>query len=315
MNARGLRAAIGMLAGLGAGAAVAVHPGGPVESTALAAMAESAAGVPLDVYLRRWQGISPEVTIEVGAPRPSPVPGLETVTVTFTREGRSQRADVYRGADGRYVVSGPLLDLTEDPHASVAARIDLTDRASLGRADAPVTVVEYSSFQCPYCRQLAPVVKQTLRGRLGREVRWVYKHFPLATQAWSEPAAVAAECARRLGGNGKFWALHDLYFEQQSSFTLENHRERAVAWARRAGLPVQQFGSCLDGGQALARVRADAQEGRALGVSSTPTLVFNGRVAPGAVSKEVLEGMLEQELAYRRALVGTRGRSPAARSR
>ncbi len=269
----------------------------------------------MDLYLRRWQGIPPDVKIEVGASRTSPVSGLEAVTITFTRAGRSQRIDIYRGTDGRYLLPGPLLDLTEDPHAGVAARIDLADRASLGRPDAPVTVVEYSSFQCPYCRRLAAVVKETLRGRLGSEVRWVYKHFPLSTQAWSEPAAVAAECARQAGGNAAFWALHDFYFDEQPSFTPQNHRERAVAWAKRAGLSVPRFESCLDGGAALGRVRADAAEGRALGVSSTPTLVVNGRIAPGAVSKEVLEGILEQELVYRQALARVRGgsRGPAPR--
>lgn len=301
---------IGGLAGLGIGVAATMDLGGPVERAALAAPEASAAGVPVDLYLRRWQGIPPDVKIEVGASRTSPVSGLEAVTITLTRAGRSQRVDVFRGANGRYLVPGPLLDLTEDPHAELAARIDFADRASLGRPDAPVTIVEYSSFQCPYCRQLATVVKETLRGRLGKDVRWVYKHFPLSTQAWSELAAVGAECARQLGGNATFWVLHDLYFEEQPSFTPQNHRGRAVAWAKRAGLSVPRFESCLDGGAALGRVRADADEGRVLGVSSTPTLVINGRIAPGAVSKEVLEGILEQELTYQQALTKVRGGSP-----
>ncbi len=131
----------------------------------------------------------------------------------------------------------------------------LEERASLGRPGAPVTVVEYSSFQCPYCRQLAPVVKATMQGPIGKDVRWVYKHFPLSTQAWSELAAVGAECARRLGGDGKFWALHDLYFDQQPSFTPQNHRKRAVAWAKGAGLPGARFERCLESAEALARAR------------------------------------------------------------
>jgi protein-disulfide isomerase len=304
-------------AGVGLGLAVALGVVGAVvtaerfEPTALAA--EPTAGgeqkrgsaggaVPLDAYLRRWQGIPADVQIEVGPARPGPVAGLEAVTVSLSRAGRGQTVEFFRSADGRYLLAGPLLDTTRDPHAALAARLDLTGRPSLGRSGAPITVVEYSSFQCPYCRKLAPVVKQTMEGPLGKEVRWVYKHFPLSTQAWSELAAVGAECARSIGGNAKFWPLHDFYFEQQDSFTPQNHRERAVAWAKSAGLPAKKFERCLDSPEALARVRADANEGQAIGVNSTPTLVINGRLAPGAVGAEELAGILRQELAYRRAL-------------
>ncbi len=294
---------------VGIGTLVAVYVHWPFEPAALAAKPENGGNtgkqaggaVPLEVYLRRWQGIPPEVQIQVGPGRPGPVRGLETLTVTLSQGGRSQSYDLQRTTDGRYLLPAPLLDLTEDPHAAVAARLDLAGRASLGRADAPVTVVEYSSFQCPYCRRLASAVKQTMQGPLGKEVRWVYKHFPLNQQAWSEPAAVATECTRQIGGDAKFWALHDLYFEQQDTFTPQNHRERAVAWAKGAGLPVKAFEGCLDSPAARKRVQEDLNEGRAIGVASTPTLVINGRLAPGVLSADGLAALLEQELAYQRA--------------
>ncbi len=262
---------------------------------------QPAAAVPLDLYLRRLQGIPADVRIEVGSGRPAPVAGLETVPVTLSRDTQTQRLDLLRSTDGRYLLPGPLLDMGQDPHAAVASRLDLRERPSLGPSDAAVTVVEYSSFQCPYCRKLAPAVKHTMQGPLGKQVRWVYKHFPLSTQAWSELAAVGAECARRLGGDGRFWAIHEFYFEQQDGLTPQNHRERAVAWTKTAGLSVGRFEQCLDSPEALARVREDVDEGRRIGVSSTPTLVINGRLAPGAVSREVLEATLQQELTYQRA--------------
>jgi protein-disulfide isomerase len=258
--------------------------------------------VPLSLYLRRWRGIPPEVDVRVGGVRPGPAAGLETVTVTVSWAGQEQQVDVFRTTDGRYVLPGPLLDLTADPHAGVARRIDLFARPTLGPKEAPVTVVEYSSFQCPYCRKLASAVKEVMGGRLGKQVRWVYKHFPLETQPWSEPAAVAAECARVVGGSAKFWALHDFYFEGQGGITPENHRQQAIAWATGAGLPATPFERCLDGPDARGRVRADRDEGRALGVNSTPTLVINGRIVPGTRSAERLAMLLEQELAFQRAL-------------
>ncbi|HWP35794.1 MAG TPA: thioredoxin domain-containing protein, partial [Thermodesulfobacteriota bacterium] len=279
----------------------AAPAGQPPRASGTADAAASPAAVPIDLYLRRWQGIPPDVQIRVGQPRPSPLPGLEAVPVTLSRDGQTQQVQLLRSTDGRYLIPAPLLDLTVDPHEALARRIVVAGRASLGPATAPVTVVEYSSFQCPWCRRLAPVVKEVLKGPLGAQVRWVYKHLPLASQPWSEPAAVAAECARTLGGDQKFWALHDLYFDQQESFTPQNHRSRVVAWARGAGLPAEAFERCLDGPDARRQVAADADEARALGISSTPTLVINGRLAPGYVPAETLVRILEQELAYQQA--------------
>lgn len=286
VTATGPFARTGPAAEAGAGGA----PGGP------------AGVVPLDLFLRRWQGIDPEMKIDIGPARPSAVAGLEALPVTLSRNGQTQQVELLRSRDGRYLIAGLLLDLTTDPHAALAGRLDLAGRPSLGRADAPVTVVEYSDFQCPFCRQMAPVVHRTMQGPLGKDVRWVFKHLPLASiHPWAEPAAVAAECARSVGGDEKFWALHDHYFEQQEAFTVKNHRERTVAWARGAGLPAEAFERCLGDQAPLERVRADAAEARAIGVSSTPTLVINGRLQPGAVPAEPLAAILEQELAYQRA--------------
>jgi protein-disulfide isomerase len=306
------------LAGLGAlvgfGAAALLFAGGrPGPRTLVAEAAgdgkaetHAEARVPLDLYLRRWQGIPADVQIQVEPGRPTPVAGLEAVTVGLTKGDRTQRFTLLRSADSRYLVPSSLLDMGDDPYAAVAARLDLKDRPGLGRADAPVTVVEYSSFQCPFCRKLAPVVKETMEGTLGKEVRWVYKHFPLTSQPWSEPAAVAAECARRVGGDAKFWALHDVLFDQQASLTPQDLRPRSVAWAKAAGLHLRRFERCVDDPEAKARVQEDLKEGQAIGVNSTPTLVINGRVAPGAVSTEELAGVLQSELAYRRALAGAK---------
>lgn len=267
----------------------------------------AAPGMPLEVFIRRHDGLGPEVKIQTGTPQPGPIPGLEAVPVVLSQGERQQRLDVYRTPDGRYLLLGQLLDVTHDPFAGIAARLDLDDRPSLGRAGAPVTIVEYSDFQCPYCRRMAPVTKEIMKGPLGKDVRWVYKHFPLVRiHAWAEPAAVASECARRLGGNPKFWSLHDLYFEEQDSFTAENHRERAVAWARAQSMPAARFEQCLDDPQVLARVREETSEARSLGLSSTPTLVMNGRVTPGARSAAEISALVEAEVAYQRELARLR---------
>jgi choline dehydrogenase-like flavoprotein len=88
---------------------------------------------------------------------------------------------------------------------------------------------------------MSPVVHETMNGPLGKDVRWVYKHFPLRSHPWAEPAAVASECARQIGGNDAFWQIHDAYFAEQEGFTADNHRERVLTWVRKQGLPAARF--------------------------------------------------------------------------
>jgi protein-disulfide isomerase len=257
--------------------------------------------MPLELFLRRFYGLPSAVKVVVGPARPGPAAGVETVPVTVGDGSRAQTIELVRSADGRYVALARFLDLAEDPFAATAAALDLADRPALGRPQAAVTIVEYSDFQCPFCRRMSPVVEATMKGPLARDVRWVFKHFPLRSiHPWAEPAAVASECARQVGGNGAFWRMHDAYFAGQDAFTVENHRGRVVSWARTQGLPAARFERCLDEAAPKARVQADLAEGQSIGIDSTPTLVINGRVTPGLKSAEELAGLIEQEIAYQR---------------
>ncbi|HEX7127492.1 MAG TPA: thioredoxin domain-containing protein [Thermodesulfobacteriota bacterium] len=284
-------------------AAVVLAAAGVLASSVLggAPTARDGRSVSLELFLRRFYGLPRTVTVAVGAPRPGPAAGVESVPITVGEGDRAQTIEIIRSTDGRYVALARFLDLAQDPFAATAAAIDLRDRPGRGEPQATVTIVEYSDFQCPYCRRMSPVVDAITSGPLARDVRWVFKHFPLrGIHPWAEPAAVAAECARQVGGDAAFWKLHDLYFDQQDAFTPENHRGRVVRWARTEGLPVARFEACLDSPAPKARVQADFAEGQAIGVDSTPTLVINGRVTPGLKSAEELSALIDQEIAYQR---------------
>lgn len=282
--------------------AAAVVAAGLLASRGLGPDASAQADRPmsLELFLRRFLGLPAAVKVTMGQPRPGPVAGLELVPVTLGEPPRMQTVDVLRSTDGRYVGLAPLIDTRVDPFAEVAGRLDLEQRPSRGNAGALVTIVEYSDFQCPFCRRMSPVVEETMRGPSAGDLRWVYKHFPLRIHPWAEPAAVASECARQVGGNDAFWSLHDLYFAEQDAFTTENHRERVMAWAQKAGLSRARFERCLESPAAKQRVQADLAEGQSLGVDATPTLMINGRKSPGVKTTEELAGMIEQELAYQR---------------
>lgn len=138
----------------------------------------------------------------------------------------------------------------------------------LGPATAPVTLVEYGDFQCPYCGAAHPVVRE-VRRRLGDELRFAFRHFPLANvHPNAEPAAEAAEAA---GAQGKFWEMHDLLFEHQDLLDAES----LLSYAGILGLDMHRFVLELSQGIHMPRVREDFQSGVRSGVNGTPTFFIN----------------------------------------
>jgi protein-disulfide isomerase len=158
-----------------------------------------------------------------------------------------------------------------------------------GPANAPVTIVEFSDFQCPFCGQLAPIL-DSLLAKYPTQVRLIYRHMPLTElHRNAEKAAEAGVCAQ---SQGKFWEMHDLMFAEQSSLNVEALKEKA----RRVGIDATAFDDCLDLGKAKETVRLDGQASNDLGLTSTPASFVNGRFVNGAQSLEVLSAIIEDEL-------------------
>jgi uncharacterized membrane protein/predicted DsbA family dithiol-disulfide isomerase len=159
-------------------------------------------------------------------------------------------------------------------------------RWSKGPASAPVTIVEFSDFQCPACLQAFKDLHEICETRT--DVRIVFRHFPLdqscnpQVQHTIHPeaclAACAAECA---GAQGKFWPYHDLLFENQSTLSRDNF----FRFARELGLDIASFRTCLDAPATIERVRNDVLDGARLAIASTPTLFVNGKRLEGALER------------------------------
>jgi protein-disulfide isomerase len=161
-----------------------------------------------------------------------------------------------------------------------------------GPADAPITLVEYGDYQCPFCGAAYPVVKR-LQKTLGKRLRFVFRNFPL-TQAHPY-AMVAAEAAEAAALQGKFWEMHDLLFEQQTFL----EPDIIPLWAKKIGLDLEEFGNEIKQGVVGKRVKEDRQSGIRSGVNGTPTFYINGIRYDGSPDYESLLAALESELAIR----------------
>jgi protein-disulfide isomerase len=158
-----------------------------------------------------------------------------------------------------------------------------------GPANAPVTIIEFSDYQCPFCARVNPTLDQ-VRKVYGDQVRIVFKDFPLPNHPEAPKAAEAAHCA---GEQGKYWELHDRMFANQQALQVPMLKQYALA----VGLDMNAFNECLDSGKHAARVTENLRSGEALGVSSTPTLYVNGRPVVGAQPFDYLKAVIDEELA------------------
>ena len=179
----------------------------------------------------------------------------------------------------------------DPPTPAAPMRVPLGTSPQRGPLDAWVTIVEFSDFQCPYCGAAEPTIQQVLALHPA-DARLVYKHFPLRQHADARPAANAAECARVQGPapDGHFWEMHDLAFANQGALSAASLAGYA---SRIAGLDAAAWQACFDARQLDARVQADLDLGRSVGVSGTPTFAINGEPLVGAAPLETFEAMVE----------------------
>lgn len=183
--------------------------------------------------------------------------------------------------------SGPAVRVLIDaPRREV--EISDTDPA-LGAASAPVTIVEFSDFECPFCQRVAPTLKR-VRETYGDRVRIVWKDFPL-TQIHPN-AFKAGEAAHCAGEQGKYWEYHDRLFANQQAMRLEDLKQHAAV----LGLDTARFNECVDSSKYGERVRDGVAQGSRLGVNSTPTIYINGRLVAGAQPYETFAAIIDEEL-------------------
>lgn len=175
------------------------------------------------------------------------------------------------------------------PDPSRRYQVELGSSPVKGPEDAEITIVEFSDFQCPFCRRVTPTLDQ-IEKEYGDQVRVAFKHLPLSIHPKAPAAHAAAEAARR---QGKFWEMHDRIFANQQEMSPEKY----VEYAAEMGLDVDQFKRDVTSSEVKSRIDSDSREAAGLGVTGTPAFFVNGRYLSGAQPFASFKRLIDEELA------------------
>jgi len=161
---------------------------------------------------------------------------------------------------------------------------------SIGPEDAPVTIVEFSDYQCPYCVSWYQQTFKRLLTAYPDQIRFVYRDLPLPGHPESLPSAEAANCAEE---QGAYWGFHDALFSEQYPLGRSAYEQ----YAADLGLELAAFKACLDDHRYQDEIHADAADANRLGLNGTPSFVINGRILIGALPFEDFKAIIDEELA------------------
>ncbi len=247
-----------------------------------------------EAFVRELFAWGPDFKIRLGPMTPSVSPDFYNVPIQITMGGRTDFGMVYVSKDGKTFFRGDIYNMSANPFADVLAHMNIEGNPSLGPADSRVTVVEFSDFQCPHCRELYRTLK-ALEPQYP-QVRVVFKDFPLTQiHPWTETASIGARCAYNQSPNA-FWQIHDAIYENQDLISTENAWDKLVSFAKAAGLETDAFKTCMASPEAKKSVDSNQADGVTVGVTSTPTVFVNGRMLVGG-DKLSLEQSIKYELA------------------
>lgn len=251
----------------------------------------------LEAYLRNVELWNPAVEVKIDDAKPSAeIPGLFDVQVHLSFKGASQDLRYFVSKDGKKIVKGDVYDVNQSPFQANLDKLKTDSRPAFGPAGAPVTMIVFSDFQCPICKEEAAVLRQNVAAAFKDKVRVVFTDFPLEQiHPWAKSAAVAGRCVYKQNA-AKFWDYFDWVYENQGSIGLDNFNSKFQTFATDKGLDGMALGACVGNNAGEKDVAAEMAEGHALQIQATPTLFLNGRKLEGGVPWQTLETLINIEL-------------------
>lgn len=193
------------------------------------------------------------------------------------------------GLGGGYLIWGNQPTVTAEDNQIKRVDVSVDDDPSLGPADAPVTIIEFSDYECGYCKLWYEEVFDQLLANYPTQVRFVYRDFAFLS-AESIPAAEAADCA---GEQNAYWDFYRALFSGQNALSHATY----IQYATDLGLDVQAFTACIDSDRYKTEVQSDTHDGSQAGVTGTPAFFINGRFVGGYLPYDQFKAIVDEELA------------------
>ena len=255
----------------------------------------------LEAYVRHLFLLQPQLTVTIGDPKPSALPGFKEVRVRIAQGAQSQEVPLYVSTDGKKIVQGNYYDVTTNPFKPELDKLKTQFQPALGTAGAPVAIVVFSDLQCPHCKGEAEMLRQNLIQNYPTQVRLYFKDYPLeGLHPWAKAAAMAGRCVFQQKPDA-FWQYHDWVFAHQDSLTADNLKDQVLGWAKDAkDVDAIKLGACIAGKTTQAEVEKEIEEARALDVSGTPTMFINGRRISQTIDWPNLKNIIDTEIEYQK---------------
>jgi protein-disulfide isomerase len=242
------------------------------------------------------------ITVKVGDAKPSTeLAGFQEVSVRASMGPQSQDFKFLVSKDGQKILQANVYDINNNPFKPDLDKLKTELEPSFGTPGAPVVLVEFSDFQCPYCKEEATMLRQNLLSAYPKQVRLYFKTFPLESlHPWAKAAAIASRCVYRQQATA-FWDFHDWAFGHQSEITPENLKDKVMEWAKgQKDIDALQLGQCMDTKGTEAEVQKNLDEGKALAITGTPTLFVNGRRIGQTIDWPNLRSIIDNEIEYQK---------------
>jgi protein-disulfide isomerase len=237
--------------------------------------------------------------LTLGPPSPSPLPGITQRTITVNGGvGERFQVELFTDASGdKGILAQRFAPFSmADPWERVDMKLlHLKDRPTLGPAGAPVNIVEFADFECPYCAKAFNEVETLVNTTYKGHVRLTWKAFPLQGHTWAEQAAIAAECVRQQNPQA-FWSIAGDFYRDQNEITPQNLRDHIYSYASSLGIDTKALNACILGTQAEARIDQDKIDGAAVHVVSTPTFLINGVPVVGLPTSNVFDFVITSQM-------------------
>ena len=280
------------------GVASAQNGAGVSPATAAPVATDPAKDAALKTYLQKHFKIPSPDLIKLGPAFKTPIEGLYARQLIVSNEqGQNVSTTLFFDKNETRAIIGQYIDTSMEPWGRVnMGSVNLDDRPVQGPPNAPVTIVEFADFECPFCAHAFSVIETLVNTNYKGKVKVIFKAYPLNVHPWAMKAAEAAECAR-MQNPAAFWDFARYFYTNQGSINANNIQSNVDKLAKSQKLDQPSLKACMDSPQTEARIKQDQTDGNSIHVSSTPTFFVNGIPVVGLPDGKILDFVIDSELA------------------